>query len=556
MFAKKDLRGEELLRNPYLNKGLSFTMEERTKYGIEGLIPNKYETIDEQVDRLWRKVDSIEKNIDRYTFLENIRSSSFILFHSLLEKHFKELSPIVYTPTVGEGCIEFSRNPTTRNWSGSGVYINKTHRGRVDEILQNVRGDIDVIVLTDGGRILGLGDLGVNGMGIPIGKLSLYVALGGIDPSKVLPISLDIGTNTDSLIGDKYYLGIKEKRMGNDDYYALMDEVTKSIFKRWPNAVLQWEDLTTSRAIDVLNIYKDKYRCFNDDIQGTASIVLAGILSSIKIVGKELSDQRILMCGAGSASIGTVNLIVNAMELDGIRRQEAIEKFWLVDSKGLITNSRDTSVLDKFKVPFIRKDIDKSITNLVEIVREVKPTVLIGVSGQPGIFNESVVREMSKHVERPIIFALSNPTSKAECVSSDVHSWTDGKVVFASGSPMKPVKSLSSGNEFVPSQCNNMYVFPGIGLAAKVGGFTHIPDICFIQAAKTVSRFYDQKNPDILFPSLTASIGREISANIAADLVLLAKEKGFLGNGAVNASNRDDLVSYIKDSMWLPNKQL
>ncbi|KAK6587535.1 malic enzyme [Cryptosporidium xiaoi] len=550
-----NLRGEELLRNPYLNKGLSFTMEERRRYGIEGLLPNKYETMDEQVDRLWKKINAIDKNIDKYTFLENIRSSSLILFHSLLEKYFKELAPIVYTPTVGEGCLEFSRNPTTRNWSGSGIYINKSHKGRVFEILKNARDDIEIIVLTDGGRILGLGDLGINGMGIPIGKLSLYVTLGGIDPSKVLPISLDIGTNTNSVVEDKYYLGIKEKRIENEDYYPLMDEITESIFRRWPNVVLQWEDLTTYRAIDILEIYKNKYRCFNDDIQGTASIVLAGILSSIKIAGKELNDQKILICGAGSASIGTVNLIINAMELNGITKEKAIDKFWLVDSKGLITNTRDINTLDKFKIPFIRKDINKNINSLQEIVAEVKPTILIGVSGQSGIFNEYVVKEMAKHTDRPIIFALSNPTSKAECTSNDVYNWTNGKVIFASGSPMKPVKSLLNNYEFVPSQCNNMYVFPGIGLAAKIGKFTHIPDVCFIQAANTVSKFYNKECPDILFPSLTASIGREISANIAADLIILAKKNNFLNNDTINITNRDDLVNYIKDNMWLPNNQ-
>ncbi|KAH7649141.1 malic enzyme [Cryptosporidium bovis] len=550
-----NLRGEELLRNPYLNKGLSFTMEERRRYGIEGLLPNKYETMDEQVDRLWEKIDGIDKNIDKYTFLENIRSSSLILFHSLLEKHFKELAPIVYTPTVGEGCIEFSRNPTTRNWSGSGIYINKSHKGKVFEILKNARDDIEIIVLTDGGRILGLGDLGINGMGIPIGKLSLYVTLGGIDPSKVLPISLDIGTNTNSVVEDKYYLGIKEKRIENEDYYPLMDEITESIFRRWPNVVLQWEDLTTYRAIDILELYKNKYRCFNDDIQGTASIVLAGILSSIKIAGKELNDQKILICGAGSASIGTVNLIISAMELNGITKEKAIEKFWLVDSKGLITNTRDINTLDKFKIPFIRKDINKNINSLQEIVGEVKPTILIGVSGQSGIFNEHVVKEMAKHTDRPIIFALSNPTSKAECTSNDVYNWTNGKVIFASGSPMKPVKSLLNNYEFVPSQCNNMYVFPGIGLAAKIGKFTRIPDVCFIQAANTVSKFYNKECPDILFPPLTASIGREISANIAADLIILAKKNNFLNNDTINTTNRDDLVNYIKDNMWLPNNQ-
>ncbi|KAL3127977.1 Malic oxidoreductase [Cryptosporidium hominis] len=551
-----ELKGIELLRNPFYNKGLSFTMEERKEYGLEGLLPAKYETIDEQVSRLWTAINKIDSNIGKYTFLENIRSSSFILFHSLLDKYFKDLAPLVYTPTVGEGCIEFSRNPTIRNWLGSGLYLNKSHKGRIYEILKDFKSDdIEIIVLTDGGRILGLGDLGLNGMGIPMGKLSLYITLGGIDPSKVLPISLDIGTNTNDILNDKYYLGICEKRIDNDEYFPLMDEITKAIFKRWPSTVLQWEDLTTSRAIDILDIYQDKFRCFNDDIQGTASIVLAGLVSSLKIAGKDFEDQRILICGAGSASIGIVNLIIKSMEIKGIPYQSALEKFWLVDSKGLITNSRDLNSLDKFKVPFIRKNIDKSITDLVEIVELVKPTILLGVSGQGGIFNEQVIKTMASNVERPIVFALSNPTNKAECNASDAYKWTNGKVIFASGSPMNPIKAID-GTEFIPSQCNNMYVFPGIGLAAQIGQLSHIPDVCFIEAAYSVSNFiHIDSNSNILFPPLTASVGREISASIAADIILRAKEMNIINKSVcpdLPLDNRENILNYIKDRMWLP----
>lgn len=551
-----ELKGIELLRNPFYNKGLSFTVEERKKYGLEGLLPGKYETIDEQVSRLWNAINKIDSDIDKYTFLENIRSSSLILFHSLLDKHFKDLAPLVYTPTVGEGCIEFSRNPTIRNWLGSGLYLNKSHKGRIYEILKNFNNDdIEVIVLTDGGRILGLGDLGLNGMGIPMGKLSLYITLGGIDPSKVLPISLDIGTNTEDILNDKYYLGIFEKRIDNEEYFSLMDEITKAIFKRWPKTVLQWEDLTTSRAIDILNIYQNQFRCFNDDIQGTASIVLAGIISSLKIAGTKLEDQRILICGAGSASIGIVNLIIKSMEIKGIPYQNALERFWLIDSKGLITGARDVNSLDKFKVPFIRKNIDKSITDLSEIVDLIKPTILLGVSGQSRIFNEKVVKTMASHVERPIIFALSNPTSRSECIASDAYEWTNGKVIFASGSPMHPVKA-NNGTKFIPSQCNNMYVFPGIGLAAQIGQLKHIPDTCFIEAAYSVSDFIQtDSSSNILFPPLTASVGREISASIAADIILKAKEMNIINKSAcpdLPLDNRENILNYIKDRMWLP----
>ncbi|KAF7457206.1 malic enzyme [Cryptosporidium felis] len=552
-----DLRGIELLRNPFYNKGLSFTPEERKEYSLEGLLPGKYETIEEQVSRLWNAVNKIDSNLGKYTFLENIRSSSLILFHALLDKHFQELAPIVYTPTVGEGCIEFSRNPTIRNWLGSGIYINRNHKGRIFEILKSCENnEIEIIVLTDGGRILGLGDLGLNGMGIPMGKLSLYVTLGGIDPSKVLPISLDIGTNTEEILSDEHYLGINEKRIGDEEYFSIMDEITGAIFQRWPNTVLQWEDLTTSRAIEVLNAYRDKFRCFNDDIQGTASIALAGILSALKISRTKLEDQRILICGAGSASIGTVNLIIKAMELNGTPYQNAVEKFWLVDSKGLITNTRDISTLDKFKVPFIRKNINEDLKDLAEIIEVVKPTILLGVSGQGGIFNEKVVRGMAAHVERPIIFALSNPTKKAECIASDAYKWTNGRVIFASGSPMQPVEA-NDGTRFVPSQCNNMYVFPGIGLAAKLAQLTHIPDACFIEAAYSISNFPQPlSNPNLLFPPLTASVGREISASIATDIILKAKDMGIINKSAIHPSfpldTREAIFSYIKETMWLP----
>ncbi|KAJ1611390.1 malate dehydrogenase (oxaloacetate-decarboxylating)(NADP+) [Cryptosporidium canis] len=551
-----ELRGIDLLRNPFYNKGLSFTLEERKEYNLEGLLPGKFETIDEQVSRLWNSINKIGSNIEKYTFLENIRSSSFILFHSLLDKHFEELAPLVYTPTVGEGCIEFSRNPTIRNWLGSGIYLNKSHKGRVYEILESCKSDdIEIIVLTDGGRILGLGDLGLNGMGIPMGKLSLYITLGGIDPSKVLPISLDIGTNTEEILKDNYYLGIREKRMDNDEYFPFMDEITKAIFKRWPNTVLQWEDLTTSRAIDVLNKYQGQFRCFNDDIQGTASIVLAGVISALKIAGTNLQDQRFLICGAGSASIGIVNLIIKSMEMEGINYQTALEKFWLVDSKGLITNSRDIGSLDKFKVPFVRKNIDKNITDLVEIVQLVKPTILLGVSGQGGIFDEKVVSTMASFVERPIIFALSNPTKKAECIAADAYEWTGGKVIFASGSPMNPVKARN-GEEFTPSQCNNMYVFPGIGLAAQIGQLSHIPDICFIEAAYSVSNSIEtNQNSNILFPPLTAPVGREISLSIAADIILRVKDMNIINKEVCQdlpLDNRESILNYIKERMWLP----
>ncbi|OII71291.1 malate dehydrogenase [Cryptosporidium ubiquitum] len=551
-----ELKGIELLRNPFYNKGLSFTMEERREYGLEGLLPGKYETIDEQVSRLWNSINKIDSNIGKYTFLENIRSSSFILFHSLLDKYFKDLAPLVYTPTVGEGCIEFSRNPTIRNWLGSGLYLNKFHKGRIYEILKGFNNDsIEVIVLTDGGRILGLGDLGLNGMGIPMGKLSLYITLGGIDPSKVLPISLDIGTNTEDILNDKYYLGICERRIDNEEYFSLMDEITKAIFKRWPKTVLQWEDLTTSRAIDILNIYQNQFRCFNDDIQGTASIVLAGIISALKIAGKSFEDQRILICGAGSASIGIVNLIIKSMEIKGIPYENALEKFWLVDSKGLITNTRDLNSLDKFKIPFIRKNIDKSITDLLEIVDLIKPTILLGVSGQGGIFNEKVVKTMASYVERPIIFALSNPTNRAECIASDAYKWTNGKVIFASGSPMHSVEA-NNGTKFIPSQCNNMYVFPGIGLAAQIAQLSHIPDICFIEAAYSVSNsIQTDSDSNILFPPLTAPVGREISASIAADIILKVKEMNIINKSAcpdLPLDNRENILNYIKDRMWLP----
>lgn len=551
-----ELKGIELLRNPIYNKGLSFTPEERKEYDLEGLLPEKFETIDEQVSRLWSAINKLCSSIDKYTFLENIRSSSFILFYSLLDKHFKDLAPLVYTPTVGEGCIEFSRNPTIRNWLGSGIYLNKSHKGRVYEILKGYNNDdVEVIVLTDGGRILGLGDLGLNGMGIPIGKLSLYITLGGIDPSKVLPISLDVGTNTEDILKDEHYLGIREKRIGNEEYFPLMDEITRAIFKRWPNTVLQWEDLTTSRAIDILSTYQDKFRCFNDDIQGTASIVLAGVISALKIAETNLEDQRILICGAGSASIGIVNLIIKSMELKGVNYQTALDKFWLVDSKGLITNARDLNSLDKFKVPFIKKHIDKSITDLVEIVNLVKPTILFGVSGQGGIFDEKLVKTMASYVERPIIFALSNPTNKAECTASDAYKWTDGRVIFASGSPMLPVKARN-GEQFIPSQCNNMYVFPGIGLAAQIGQLSHIPDVCFIEAAYSVANSIEtDSNSNILFPPLTASVGREISSSIAADVILKAKDLNIIDKNTCQylpLDNRENILKYVKERMWLP----
>ncbi|KAL7068199.1 putative NADP-dependent malic enzyme [Cryptosporidium serpentis] len=549
-------RGVDILRDPSLNKGLSFSNKERHMLKLECLLPSAVETLEQQVDRLWLEVTSIERPLDKYIFLENIKSSSLLLYYALLSTHFCELAPVVYTPTVGEACIQFSKLPLSRNWLGTGLYISSYHRGKIAEYLNCwPQDDVEVIVLTDGGRILGLGDLGINGMPIPMGKLSLYVSLGGINPNKTLPIVLDIGSNSNSILESPNYIGLHESRLKDEEYFLIMDELVSAIFSKWPKVVLQWEDVTTTRAIDLLEKYRNIYRCFNDDIQGTASITLAGILSALNITKGKLEDQRILLCGAGSASIGIVNLIIKLMISNGITKEDALARFWVVDSKGLITRHRDVSTLDKYKIPFMRTDIEKEIKSLVEIVNFVRPTILLGASGQAGVFNEEVVRCMSLYVECPIIFALSNPTSKAECIASDAYNWTDGRVIYASGSPMEHV-TRQDGSIWRPTQCNNMFAFPGIGLGAYIGQLSHIPDECFIAVATAIATAAsNSRNDEALFPPLTAQFGLDLSTTIAADIITTARRLGIIASDSEQRLpvNYDELVDHIKMLLWVPH---
>ena len=477
--SDSEMRGVNLLRNPWFNKCSTFTEEERNRYGLRGLLPPRVSSVEEQISRLEEVIASQPTALGKYLILDGIHSSDEIAFFRLVIKNIEEYMPLIYTPTVGEACQKFSHIFRYAR----GLYVSINDRGRVRELIKNVpTHNVEMIVVTDGQRILGLGDLGINGMGIPIGKLALYTACAGINPQHVLPVTLDVGTNNESYLSDPLYLGLQQKRVDGDDYYALVQEFIEAARERWPNVVIQFEDFQNTHAFELLKRWQDKIPCFNDDIQGTASVSVTGLYSAMRVKGEKLSEQRVLFLGAGSAATGIAHLIADAMAEEGLPREEALKRIALVDSKGMVS-SRRADTLAANKLPFAH-DLPLA-ENLLEAVKVFKPTAIIGVSAQPKTFTKEVIEEMSAINERPIIFALSNPTSKAECTAAEAYQWSDGRAIFASGSPFAPVSF--GGKTFVPRQGNNSYVFPGIGLGCVIAQPTMIPTGVFLTAAKRLA---------------------------------------------------------------------
>ncbi|MFU0841905.1 MAG: malate dehydrogenase [Burkholderia sp.] len=521
MTGSKEYRGADLLRNPQLNRGDAFTQEERSAKGLRGLLPPVVSSTDAQVERMHALVERFEKPLDKFLFLDSLHESDENLFYKLLIKYIDQYMPIVYTPTVGEVCQNYSnifRYPR-------GAYISINDLGHVREIIDNVPNEeVDVIVVTDGQRILGLGDLGLNGMGIPCGKLSLYVACAGIDPAKTLPVVLDVGTNTERYLKDPQYLGLRRERETGPNYDALLDEFINEARRRWPNVLIQFEDFGNNHAFDILARYQKKILCFNDDIQGTASVAVSGMYSAMRILKKKLGEQKFLFLGAGEAATGIAHLIVDAMVEEGMDRAEAFKHCMLFDSKGLVTTTRGDKLREN-KVPFAQ-DLPNCKT-FAEAVRAVRPTGIIGVSAQPGAFTPEVLREMAKINERPIIFALSNPTSRAECDAATAYRETDGRALFASGSPFGKVEV--NGRTFVPRQGNNSYVFPGLGMGAVFARAKWMPTGMFLAASRELAALVSEADlaQGSLYPPL-ASV-RDISVKIAAAVANYAFEKGIAG---------------------------
>jgi malate dehydrogenase (oxaloacetate-decarboxylating)(NADP+) len=535
------LRGVQLLRNPWLNRGSVFTEEERDRYGLRGLLPPRVSTFGEQVKRLTEVIANAGTPLNKYLVLEGVHANDEALYFELVMEHIEEYLPLIYTPTVGEACQKFSHLFRYAR----GLYVSAEDKGRVRQLVANVPNEnVDMIVVTDGQRILGLGDLGVNGMGIPIGKLALYTACAGVNPQRTLPVTIDVGTNTESYLSDPLYMGLRQKRITGEEYDALIAEFIEAVRERWPNVIIQFEDFHNSHAFDLLDKWRNRVTCFNDDIQGTASVSVTGLYTAMRILKQRVSDQRILFLGAGSAATGIANLIVDAMVEEGTSAEEARGRIALFDSKGLVTTTRGDT-LSATKVPFA-KDCENAKT-FVEAVRVIRPSAIIGVSAQPSAFNEEVIAEMSRINERPIIFALSNPTSKAECTAEEAYRWSNGKCLFACGSPFPPVSI--GGKTFVPRQGNNSYVFPGIGLGCIFAKAKTIPEGIFLTAAKTLA---DQvSDSDLangsLYPALSEV--RNLSAGIAT-----AVAEYCFDHGIAQVERPADLHKAIVDSMWSPSK--
>lgn len=478
-----DQRGAMLLGIPALNKGTAFTGEERSKFGLHGLLPPHVETLEEQVERAYEAYRAYDTDLGRHICLRALQDNNEVLFYRLLLDHVEEMMPIVYTPVVAEACKHFShiyRRPR-------GLFVSYPLRDRIPELLRNrPNAEVDVIVVTDGERILGIGDQGVGGLGIPIGKLSLYTLIGGIHPRRTLPIVLDAGTNNEERLRDHTYLGWRHPRISGAEYDDFVDRFVQAVKVELPEACLQWEDFATPHARPILDRYRDQLLTFNDDIEGTAAVALGAILSAVKVAGTRLRDQKIVFLGAGSASTGVAEYLRAAMIADGLSREEATARFWLVNRGGLIHRGR-TDLSDEqrsFAQPCGTQPAGEP-QQLADVIAQTGATILIGLSTACGAFTEPIVRQMASKVDRPIIFPLSNPTEKCEATPEDLLRWTGGRALVATGSPFAPVKC---GDRTIPiAQCNNVYIFPAVGLGVGASGARRVTDGMLMAAAHTLA---------------------------------------------------------------------
>jgi malate dehydrogenase (oxaloacetate-decarboxylating)(NADP+) len=530
--------GVALLRDPAFNKGTAFTEAERDALGIRGLLPPRVSTIERQLVRVLGNLRRKATNLDKYIFLTGLQDRNMTLFYRLLMENIEELMPIVYTPTVGEACLEYSniiRRP-------HGVFITAHDKGRVAQLLSNAHShDVRIIVVTDGERILGLGDVGADGMGIPTGKLNLYTACGGIHPFQVLPVTIDVGTENAGLLKDPLYIGLKQTRLRGEPYEELIDEFVTAVQHVFPGALIQFEDFGNHNAFLLLKKYRNRVCCFNDDIQGTAAVTVGGLYSAARVASTTIQEQKFLFLGAGEAGLGTGNLLVSAMVQEGLSESEALQRCWFVDSKGLVVKSRND--LSEAKLPFAHDH--EFLTNFHDCVKSLKPTAIIGVSGKPRMFDQAVLETMAALNERPIIFSLSNPTSKTECTAAEAYTWTEGRAIFASGSPFDPV--TVHGKTFIPAQGNNVYIFPGVGLGVMAARAKHVTDEMFLAAARALA---DQVSyADVwqgrIYPPLKCI--REVSLAIAVEVAQVAYDQGL-----AQEPKPDDLDVAIRSIMYCP----
>jgi len=532
-------RGVDLLQAPILNKGTAFTEAERDALGLRGLLPPRVSTQAKQAMRVLGNLRRKTTDIEKYIYLVSLQDRNENLFYRVVMDNLDEMMPLIYTPTVGQGCQEYGhifRRPR-------GLYISFKDRGRVREILQNwPHSDVRIIVVTDGERILGLGDLGANGMGIPVGKLSLYTACAGIHPTQCLPVTLDVGTNNEELLKDPLYIGLAEKRLRGAAFDEMIEEFFAGAQKIFPKACIQLEDFGNSNAFRLLHHYRDRACTFDDDIQGTAAVALAGLYSALRITGNKLTDHKFLFLGAGEAGIGIGDLIVTGLTAEGMPKAESKSKCWFVDSKGLVVNSRTDLV--EHKRPYAHDHAP--LSDFLQAVESLKPTAIVGVSGIPRTFTKPIVEAMARLNRRPIVFALSNPTSKAECTAEEAYTWSEGRAVYASGSPFPPV--TYDGKTFVPGQGNNAYIFPGVGLGVIASEAARVTDEMFFVAAKKLADLVtkDDLAQGRIYPSLARI--REVSAVIATAVAEVAFQQG------LTTMNRPaDLFAHIRAQMYDPD---
>jgi malate dehydrogenase (oxaloacetate-decarboxylating)(NADP+) len=530
--------GYTVLHDSLVNRGTAFTAAQRKEAGLEGLLPPGVDTLELQVARVHTQLDMLDTDLQRYLFLMDLQSRNQTLFYAVLMSDAAKFMPLVYTPTVGEACQKFDHIfRSTR-----GLYLPISAKGRLKELMSNwPQKDIRFIVATDGERILGLGDLGVGGMGIPIGKLALYTAVAGVPPELTLPIMLDVGTNNQTLLDDPLYLGLRQQRVRGDEYHAFIAEFVDAVQTLYPKCCLQWEDFANFNAVSILESYKDKICTYNDDIQGTAGVALAGLYAALRITGQKLTDQRFLFMGAGSAATGIAELISEAMVMEGLTIEEARGRNWLFDINGLVESTR-TDLAD-FQKPFAHQHAP--CKSFVDAINAIKPNGIVGVSTVPKLFNQAVIEAMSKVNAQPIIFPYSNPTSRSECTAEEAYKWSNGKAIFASGSPFDPV--TLGAKTFVPGQGNNVYIFPAMGMAVLATQSKRVTQQMFIVAAKAVAEQVTQEdlNTGLIYPPQ--------SQILAASLHTAAKVANYIfDQGLARVERPTDIAAHIKELAYKP----
>jgi malate dehydrogenase (oxaloacetate-decarboxylating) len=539
--------GSALLETPLLNKGSAFTADERLMFNLAGLLPPRYETIEEQVSRAYMQYKSFDTAINKHIYLRAIQDNNETLFYRLLQQHLEEMIPIIYTPTVGDACEQFSDIYR----SARGLFISYQDRHQLDDVLRNAtKRKVKVIVVTDGERVLGLGDQGIGGMGISIGKLSLYTACGGISPAYALPVMLDVGTNNEKLLNDPMYMGLRQKRVNQAEYDEFVDLFIQAVKRRWPEAIIQFEDFAQPNAMPLLQRYRDKICCFNDDIQGTAAVTVGTLLAGCRSKNAKLSEQKVVFVGAGSAGCGIAEQVISQMVAEGISEAQARSQIYMIDRFGLLTDTtpglRDfQQALAQSSTAITDWSYSSEFPSLLDVMNCAQPGILIGVSGQAGLFTEPVVRAMKKGCAMPIIFPLSNPSRQVEATPEQVINWTEGDVIIATGSPFAPV--AYNGRLYPIAQCNNSYIFPGIGLGVIASKARLISDEMLREASKTLAAASPKANSGEggLLPAFTelSALSKQIAFNVAK----VAMQQGL-------ALELDDamLQQKIEDNFWLP----